>query len=82
MVSYHGYRAACGKQMESSNDSMAMYLHIDGVDVYYDKIHSSVTFTYFEQYILSHLVIYVIECMIFWTVTIVMVFPIECQFSF
>ena len=51
---------------------MVMYLHIDGVDVYYDKINSSVTFTYFEQYIFNHLVIYVIECMVFWTVTMVM----------
>ena len=61
---------------------MAVYLHIDGVDVYYDKINFSVTFTYFEQYISNHLVIYVTECMMFWSVTKVMVFPIECKFSF
>ena len=61
---------------------MAMYLHIDGVDVYYDKINFSVTFTYFEQYFSSHLVIYVIECMIFWYVTMVMVFLIGRKFSF
>ena len=61
---------------------MAMYLHIDGVDVYYDNIISSVTFTYFEQYFSNHLVIYVIECMMFWSVTMIMEFPIECKFSF
>ena len=61
---------------------MAMYLNIDGVDVYYDNIISSVTFTYFEQYVSNHLVIYVIECMMFWSVTMVMEFPIECKFSF
>ena len=61
---------------------MAMYPHIDGVDVYYDKINYIVTFTYFEQYVSSHLVIYVIECMMFWSVTMVMVFPIEFKFSF
>ena len=55
---------------------MAMYLHIDGVDVYHDKINSSVTFTYFEKYVSNHLVIYVIECMMIWSVTMVMVFPI------
>ena len=60
---------------------MAMYLHIDGVDVYYDKINFSVTFTYFEQDVSNHLVIYVIKGMI-WSVTMVMVFPIECKFSF
>ena len=56
---------------------MTIYLHIDGVDVYYDKINYSVTFTYFEQYVSNHLVIYVNECMMFWSVTLVMVFPIE-----
>ena len=61
---------------------MAIYLHIDGVDVYYDKINSSVSLTYFEQYISNHLVIYVIECMMFWSVTMVMVFPIEHNFFF
>ena len=79
MVSYYGYRAVCGMSIESSNDSMAIYFHIDGVDVYYDKINSSVTFTYFEQYVSNPLVI---EFMMFWTVTMVMVFPIECKFSF
>ena len=52
---------------------MVMYLHIDGVEVYYDTINSSVTFTYFEQYVSNRLVIYVIECMMFWPVTMVMV---------
>ena len=61
---------------------MAMYLHIDDVDVYCDKINSSVTFTYFEKYVSNHLVIYVIVCMMFWSVTMVMVFPIECEFGF
>ena len=42
-----------------------IYLHIDGVNVYYDKINSSVTFTYSKQYVSNHLEIYVIECMIF-----------------
>ena len=46
---------------------MAMYLHIDGVDVYYDKINYIVLFTYFERYVSNHLVIYVIECMVFWS---------------
>ena len=55
---------------------MVMYLHIDGVDVYYDKSNFSVTFSYFEQYVSNLLVNYVIECMMFWSVTMVMVFPI------
>ena len=71
-----------GCNLNLQNDSMAMYFYIDGVDVYYDEINSSVAFTYFEQYVLNPLVIYVIECMMFWSVTIVMVFPIECNFSF
>ena len=61
---------------------MVMYLHIHGVEVYYDTINSSVTFTYFEQYVSNRLVIYVIECMMFWPVTMVMVFPIESKFGF
>ena len=61
---------------------MAIYLHIAGVDVHYDTINSSVSLTYFEQYNSNHLVIYVIESMMFWSVTLVMVFPIECKFSF
>ena len=53
-----------------------------GVAVYYDKINSSVIFTYFGQYVSNPLVIYVIEYMMFWSVTMVMVFPIKCKFSF
>ena len=62
---------------------MAMYIHIDGVDVglYYDKINYSVTFTHFEQHISGHLVVYVIKCMMSWSFTMVMVLPIECKFS-
>ena len=61
---------------------MGIYFHIAGVDVYYDNIDSSVTFTYFEQYVSNHLVIYVIECMLFGSVTMVMVFPLERKVSF
>ena len=38
------------------NLQMIQWLYLHGVDVYYDKINSSVTFTYFEQHVSNPLV--------------------------